>query len=187
MGVLFITESYLKNNTELNDNVDPKLIVPAITEAQDIDIQDLLGSALYADIKTKVSADADLSGYSSYKTLMDNYILPALKYYTLYRLLMPMTVKLMNKSVMTRSSDNGQPISLDDVYKLEERYLNKAQWYGRRLVAYLCDNTSTFTLYNSYTANNSTIHPNKSAYNAGMFLEINFNNNVGEKEEPTEC
>lgn len=181
MSVLFITEAYLKANTEVNDNVDPKLITPAITEAQDIDLQDLLGSALYTDLKTKVASDADLSGFASYKTLMDGYIIPALKYYTLYRLLMPMTVKLMNKSVMTRTSDNANSISIDDVYKLEERYLNKAQWYGRRLVNYLCDNTTTYTLYNSYTSNNSTIHPNQSSFAGGMFLEINNNDGFTEK------
>ncbi len=40
-------------------------------------------------------------------TLLDSYIAPCLKYYTLTEAMLPMTFKLMNKSVASRESDNA--------------------------------------------------------------------------------
>ena len=84
-------------------------------------LQSYLGSNLYNKVKSLVSAGTIGSGGNSYyKGLIDNYIQPCLKYYVLADLCIPMTVKMMNKSIATRSAENSQPISLDDIAMLSE-------------------------------------------------------------------
>lgn len=173
MTVYLISEQSLKDTTVLNENVDPKLIAPAILESQDIHIQALIGSNLYNKIVTLVG-NRSITGTTNgdYKTLLDVYITPALKYYTLAELVMSMTVKLMNKSVSTRTSDNANGLDLDNVALVRETFMNKAEWYGERLINYLKDHTSTYPEYllSTGTALHSTILPKRHSYTSGMYL-----------------
>jgi len=175
MAVYLISEQAIKDTTILNDNVDSKLIGPAILEAQDMHLQSYLGSNLYNKVKSLVSAGTIGSGGNSYyKGLIDNYIQPCLKYYVLADLCIPMTVKMMNKSIATRSADNAQPISLDDIAMLSENLMNKAEWYAQRMINYLMDNPSHFPEYPLSDGTHSNIRAKKSAYTGGMFLGMDY-------------
>ena len=44
--VYFISTTYLKDNTPLNENVDDKLLKSAIKEAQEIYVRDVIGSGI---------------------------------------------------------------------------------------------------------------------------------------------
>lgn len=168
----FISETALKDTTVLNENVDPKLISPAIIEAQDMFIQTILGSALYNRIDALIpSGNISLPANAVYKTLLDDYIQPALKYYTLAELVLPMSFKLMNKSIASRSSEFSNPISSDEFALVRENFMNKAEWYGKRLINYLRDNTLIYPEYmTTITINYSTIMPKSNSFTNGMFL-----------------
>ena len=77
-NVLFISETFLKQNTQVSDNVDVKYIRESILWAQDTEIQTVLGSTLYNKIKDEIDAST-LAGV--YKTLVDDYIQVTLKHY----------------------------------------------------------------------------------------------------------
>jgi len=70
MSVLFISETFLKQNTQVSDNVDVKYIREAILWAQDSEIQTVLGTTLYNKIQADITAGT-LAG--AYKTLVDDY------------------------------------------------------------------------------------------------------------------
>jgi len=53
MAVLFISETYVKNNTLIDENVDMRLILPSIKDAQELRIHPILGTPLYDDLKAK--------------------------------------------------------------------------------------------------------------------------------------
>lgn len=173
MVVYLISEQTIKDTTVLNENVDPKLIAPAILESQDIHIQSILGSNLFNKITTLVG-NKSISGTTNadYKLLLDSYITPALKYYVLAELVLPMTIKLMNKSIATRTSEFSNSIQIDDMALVRENFMNKAEYYGERLINYLKDNTTTYPEYllSTGTALFSTIIPKRSSYTSGMYL-----------------
>jgi len=54
--VYFISTTYLKDNTPLNENVDDKLLKSAIKEAQEIYIRDIIGSGIYNQLQTQAFA-----------------------------------------------------------------------------------------------------------------------------------
>ena len=47
MAVLFVSETYIKNNSVIDENVDMRLILPAIRDAQELRIHPILGTPLY--------------------------------------------------------------------------------------------------------------------------------------------
>ncbi len=55
--VLFINETYLKNNSVVDENTDMKVIQPTIEDAQNIHLHPVLGSDLFNDLKDKIIND----------------------------------------------------------------------------------------------------------------------------------
>ena len=153
----FITASFLKDNTPLNENVDDKLIKNAIKEAQDIYIQDLIGSDLYNELQTQIVAG---NTTALNVTLLDKYIQPCLMHYAVCESALPLTYKFLNKSISTRNADDATPINVQDLNMIEERYRSKAVFYGNRLVNYLKQNSTSYPLFENYGTGYDVIPPN---------------------------
>jgi hypothetical protein len=70
-NVLFISEARLKRLTAVHDNVEPQELTPFVVQAQDIYIQEILGTYFYNTLKDKIVNDT-IGGY--YQTLLNDYI-----------------------------------------------------------------------------------------------------------------
>ena len=75
-NVYFISETQLKEGSIIDENVDMKALKPMILIAQDQRIQPIIGSGLYAQLKTQIQAGT-LTALNT--TLLDTYVTPALK------------------------------------------------------------------------------------------------------------
>jgi len=175
MAVIFISEQALKDNSIINENVDMKVLLPTIKLAQEKFMLPILGTGLYNQIKTQVSA-ATVSVLN--KTLLDDYIQPALIWWIMAEAPMPLTYKFMNKSVATRSSENSNAASLNDLLKLEERFKDNAEWYSQRITNYLLENSTLYPLYLSPGNGIDTIVPKRTMYSSGMYLGSTINKNL---------
>lgn len=169
MAVLFISESYLKNNTLVDDNVDQRLIIPSIMTVQDMQLHPILGTPLYEDLKTKITASTLNSDET---TLINDYIAKMLLQWTMHELTMSMLFKYRNKSVATKSSDNSQPIDYQDLQFLRDDWKNKAEFYDKRLINHLIDNKALFP---KYTASSDDMNARKSAYSTSIYLGQSYN------------
>ena len=69
--VFLISEANLRQFTDLNNNVDSKLLSSAIRESQDIEIQRILGTKLYNKILDDIQNNT-LSG--DYQTLVVDWV-----------------------------------------------------------------------------------------------------------------
>jgi len=144
-----------------------KLLLPTIKLAQEKYVLPILGTALYNELKTQIT-NATLTVLN--ETLLDDYIQPCLIWWIMAESPMPLTYKFMNKSVATRSSENANAASLNDLLKLEERFKDNAQWYSQRVANYLLENSTQYPLYLNPGNGIDTIVPKKSVYSTGMFL-----------------
>ena len=84
----------------------------------------------------------------------------------------------MNKSVATRSSENANAASLNDLLKLEERFKDNAEWYSQRITNYLLTNSTLYPLYLSPGNTIDTIVPKRTMYSSGMYLGGTINKNL---------
>ena len=165
--VLFLTEQYLMETSVINDNADIELLKPVIKECQDIYIHSILGTGLYNELQTQITAST-LTALNT--TLLDTYIQPALRYWVQFESAPILTYKFMNKSIVKKNSENSTPVELNELKFLMDKFKDKAEWYSQRLTEYLCANQVSYPLFNNPGSTSDTIHPQGSQYSAGMYL-----------------
>ena len=144
--VLLVSEQRLKQWTQLDDNVRMNEITPHILQAQDIYIQNSLGTLLYDRIKDGVVAD-DLNANET--TLLKDYIGQTLMQYALYLMLPSIKYKVANQGVLNGSSEETTPTTLEELKYLRTTVLDLAEFYNKRLVKYFSDNPGMFPQYDA--------------------------------------
>lgn len=177
---LFISEQYVKDTTVIDENVDMKLLRDTIELCQEKYILPLLGTGIYNEIVTEV-----LAGSVSAKntTLLDSYINKCLRWWVQYEGVDVLTYKFMNKSVVKKNSENSQPIDMEEVRRLMEKWRTNAEMYSQRLTNYIIANNTTYTLYDNPGSTSDTIYPKKNSYTTSIWLGGSDNCNGKTLEE----
>lgn len=164
--VIFISEARLKKLTAVHANLEPDDLTPFVIQAQDIYIQDLLGTDYYNKLKTKV-----LSGTTNTieDQLLDDYIAPTLANYSVYMALPSFNYKIKNKSVLNPSSEEAVNTDLSELKYLRESVKNTAEFYRERTREFLIDNESSFPDY--LNPDTDGMAPNKlNEYSSGIVI-----------------
>lgn len=171
---LFFDENFLKENSEIDENVDMKLLNPTIYRCQIQYIQNVLGTNLYDKILAEIQAGT-LAGV--YLTLVDDYCVDALQYWVMYEVQIPLLFKFRDKAVSTKNSTNSSPISTKELSRIENRFKDKAEFFTERISAYLCANESSYPEYNTENEYDETRPqegmPTVSVYLGGPFATKN--------------
>lgn len=156
--VIFIDASYIKAYSHIDGSVDEKDMLPSIIQAQDSQIQPVLGTKLYKSLKTKISdGTIDDSPWVNYATLLNDYVrMTTLKWF-LVHFYPYLQGKIMNGTIGSRNVDNITALSQSEVARLVDMERTNAQFYTERLIAYLTNNTQSFILdYNKNTGADMT-------------------------------
>ena len=164
-----ISTTYFKENSVVNLNVEDQLINMSIIDAQEIHIQNTLGTKLYKKIISMVK-DGSITNGSVYQTLLDDYIVDALVKWTLVETLPYIHSKIMNKSVSTQTSDNSTPLSIEDLKYHIEQHRNKAEYKTQRMADYLCANSTLYPEYTQATTIDDIV-PQHNAYFSGVVMD----------------
>ena len=165
--VLFLSVDYLRDNTVINGNVDSERLEPFIQLAQNVHIEGVLGTLIYNEIIGQIQTDS-LTALN--KTLIDDFVQPALVQWSLYEALPFINYKLTNKSISTKNSDNSDPVDLDALHYLRTNVRNSAEYLSERITKYLDKNEVEYPLYCENTEVDE-ISPNKSNYFSGIVFD----------------
>lgn len=144
---LFINSEYLKSVSVIDENVDEKIIRLSIVRAQRLHIKPKLGTDLYNKFVTDINAGTPITGV--YKTLLDEYIIPALVEWSVYEATLGLNFKYRNKAIAAQSSENAQPADLTILSALKDDVKIPANQLTEDLVRYLCNNSSSYPEYES--------------------------------------
>ena len=177
---LLISEQRVKQYTNLDNNVRVEEITPFIIQAQDLYIQDQLGTLFYNRIKDGVIA-GDLNADET--LFLKDYIGPTLMQYALYLMMPALKYKLTDKGVLSGSSEETTQTSLDELKYLRQSTLNTAEFYAERLREYLIDNPGMFPQYD--TPGTDGMYPNKQTpYFSGLVVPKNRKVNYYDEKCP---
>lgn len=144
-NILLISEDYIKTNSGLNENIWGSYLTPAIREAQDIKLQEILGSSLYQSVIEKVKNGAIRNTqFNAYKELLDNYIQVYLMYQTISDLVPIIGIKLTNLGVVVSNDEHLTNLSQSDRSLVQTYYEQRADFYGKRLQDFLKTNSEAF-------------------------------------------
>lgn len=168
--IYLISTDTLKQNTPINDNVADYLLNAAIRDAQTINLQQTTGTCLYKKILQLVADNTiEAPENEKYKTLLDEYIQPLVINYALVYAIPAIRFKLMNVGVVSQSSENSQPTSLQEMQYVADEARNKAEYYATLLSNFLKAN---FKVYPEYLANKAIDEkrPTCTQYTSGLVL-----------------
>jgi hypothetical protein len=172
-NVLFISDSYLKQNSFVGENVQANVLTSAITTAQTIKIQSILGKALYDKLCNDIAnAGGSLTGVTgNYAILLEEYVIPALTNWALYESIVPLTLKFTNKGISRAQDQYTEGIDLETMKYIRNDVRNEAEWYSQRLTTYLCNNTTLFPEYSDYTARDLYPSVKAGGYESGIYFK----------------
>jgi hypothetical protein len=88
--------------------------------------------------------------------------------------MLPMTFKMLNKTLGTRTSDNTQPVTIDEMTMVERRYRDKAEYYAQRLREFLQANSTIYPLFFNPGSTIDTIRPHNTQLFGGIYLPPDY-------------
>jgi len=165
MKALFISTNDLVKNTFINGNVDPDTYTQYIFQAQQVHIQNYLGTKLYNKINDGIVA-GNLS--SPYTTLLNDYIKMMVIHWTMVEFLPYSSIKISEKGVFRHNSENSTTVDKIDIDFLIAKSMDTAQAYTNRFIDYMSFNQSLFPEYNNNS--NADVYPDKDANFGGWIL-----------------
>lgn len=163
---ILITRKDVVKFTAMNGNVDTDKFIQYIKIAQDVHVQNYLGTDLLESIQAKIIAGT-LTG--DYLSLVTDYVKPLLCHWAMVEYLPFAAYTIANKGVYKHSSENAENVSKEEVDFLVEKERTTAQYYTDRFIDYMSFNASSkFPEY--YSNNNEDIFPDKDANFSGWVL-----------------
>jgi hypothetical protein len=156
---LFITQTDLKANTILNGNVDADLFMQFIKIAQQMHLQNYLGTKLYDAITNKINTST-LS--EDYLNLVKDYVQPMLIHFAMIDYLPFANYQIRNGGVFKHRSENSETPTKEELDLLVQKHRTFADFYAKRFIDYMGIYASAkFPEY--WTNNNSDMFPDQKA------------------------
>jgi hypothetical protein len=163
---LFITRNDLVKYTAINGNVDTDKFIQFVKIAQDIHIQNYLGTDLFNKISNDIISDS-LSG--DYLTLVNTYVKPMVIHWAMVEYLPFASYTIANKGIYKPSAENATVADANEIDFLLKKSRNLAQYYTDRFINHMSYRTSsTFPEY--YSNTNEDVYPDKNANFEGWVL-----------------
>ena len=165
--VLFINRTDLVRNSIIDGNVDSDKFLPFLKLAQEVHIQNYLGTQMYNSLTVAIP-NIDLPANARWKTLLDDYVVPMLIWFSQVEYIPFASYQLRNGGMMKHRSENSDTVSKEEVDFLVEKARTNAEWYSRRFIDFMSFNETT---YPEYTSNvNNDIYPSYDATFNGWVL-----------------
>ena len=162
---LFISRTDLVKNSIIDGNVDTDKFIQFIKIAQDIEVQNYLGTDLFNRISADIIAGT-LSG--NYLNLVNDYVQPMLIWWAQVNYIPYAAYQIKNGGVFKHTSENAESASRSEVDYLVQKARNTAEYYTRRFVEYMNFNSNLFPEYNSNS--DSDVYPDSDSLFNGWVL-----------------
>jgi hypothetical protein len=164
---LFVTRHDISVFTAANGNIDNDKILPFINQAQDIHIQNYLGTDLYNKIQAEIVANTLVDPYLS---LLNDYIKDMLLHWSLVEYLPYAGVNIANGGIYTKNPENSTALTKEHVDYLIQKSESTAQFYTRRFRDYMTSGIAPANFPEYYSNTQSDMYPDDVAENQSWVL-----------------
>ncbi len=169
MKALFISIADLKAKSIIDGNTDADKLIHQIEVAQDMHIQNYLGGNLYDKLQDLIlSKEIDDAANSDYKALRDDYIKPMLIWFTQLEYLPFAMFKIDNGGINKHRGQESETVDFRDVDRMQSKITDRAEFYTKRFLDYICFNSQKFPEYNNNS--NGDMYPDKDSDNFSTFV-----------------
>lgn len=148
MKALFITMTELKRKSILDGALDTDKLIQFVEVAQDVHIQNFLGTKLYEKIQTLITASTlDDSANANYKTLLNSYIKPMLIWYSQYSFIPFAAFQISNGGIFKHTSESSEGATKEEIDALTAKAKDFADFYTNRFIDFMIENSSDYPEY----------------------------------------
>lgn len=162
---LFISRTDLVKNSIIDGNTDTDKFIQFIKIAQEIEVQNYLGTDLYNRISADIIAGT-LTG--DYLNLVNDYVQPMLIWWAQVSYLPYAAYQIKNGGVFKHTSENSESVSKSEVDYLVGKARDTAEYYTRRFIDYMSFNDNLFPEYRSNS--DSDVYPDSDSLFNGWVL-----------------
>ncbi len=167
--VFLTSEDFIKSVTNLSDNMQGKFMLPAMREAQTIDLQNIIGEKMLTRLQELIeTGEIGNVGNAAYKGLLEEcqYFLA---YSVIVKLILISAVKIDNVGPSTTGDERITNLTLEETFNLQKIYQDKADYYAYLLQKYILKNKAELPEINESTCKDikANLH---SAASGGLWL-----------------
>ncbi len=162
---LFISRTDLVKNSIIDGNTDTDKFIQFIKIAQEIEVQNYLGTDLYNKISADIIAGT-LTG--DYLNLVNDYVQPMLIWWAQVSYLPYAAYQIKNGGVFKHTSENSESVSKSEVDYLVGKARDTAEYYTRRFIDYISFNDNLFPEFRSNS--DSDVYPSNDSLFNGWVL-----------------
>jgi hypothetical protein len=162
---LFISRDDIIKFTVLNGNIDTDKFIQFIKIAQDVHIQNYLGTRLFNRLNDDIVNDDLIEPYT---TLLTTYIKPMLIHWAMVEFLPYAAYTVANKGVFKHNSENSTNVDKNEIDFLIAKERDVAQSYTNRFIDYMSFNQVSFPEYNANS--NADVFPDRDANFTGWVI-----------------
>ena len=141
-NVLLTSPDFVRENTNISDNVNSKVLSSAIREVQEDELQEILGQLLLEKLKELVAN----GGITSSENKVYKYALDKAQMFIAYKVvaetIMKVNFKIDNAGLIQTRDDNMDYVNLDDSLTIKNHYEQKADHWCYLLQNYLMEHLS---------------------------------------------
>ena len=142
--ILLVSPNFVKNVSNIDDNISGKLLEPAIFEAQNESLRGILGDNLEDTLEYLFdSGEIDQPENQKYKTLLIKcqYFLA---YTTISNVCMLTAVKISNAGLEQVSDEKMEPLDINDSFRLQAFYQHKADYFALQIQNFLLQHRNEY-------------------------------------------
>lgn len=160
MKALFITMTELKRKSIIDGTLDEDKLIQFVEVAQDIHIQNYLGTKLYEKMQTLITGGTlDNVANAKYKTLLNSYVKPMLIWYSQYSFIPFAAYQVSNGGIFKHQSENATSLTKEEIDSLAQKAKSFAEFYTNRFFDYIENKTADYPEYNGNQPDG--MYPNK--------------------------
>lgn len=173
MAIYFVTESFIKKNGIITQNVDVKDFTPLIQYSAKAFIKKQIGSLFFDDLLKKYNEQS----LSADEIRLVERMQFAISWRACANAVITLTYQLKNKGLQTQNDDNSESVELKEVTFVYDHYIQQANYFEKELRDFLIANKSLYPVFESKENNDSEWKLNEctdkgDSFNEGVGLLI---------------
>jgi hypothetical protein len=169
-GVLLVSETRIKNFTNVHQNVDTELLLPNIQIAQDLGGQMICGGAYYNELILQVSGNTLTT---TNREFLENFMGPYLIWRAYYESLPLIYMRMMNKTIVVGNTEEGSAIGISEMKYLRGIAMDRYEFYQQRILDEFRNFPNKYPTYYRYNQKDG-VPPQRDTYFSGIQFEPGF-------------
>lgn len=138
-NVLLCSPDFIRLNSNISDNVNSKILMTAIRETQEDELQEILGQILFEKLQDLVY-DGTIENEENliYKKVLDKAQM-FITYRVVAEIIILLNMKIDNAGLIQTRDENMEFMNIDDSFTMKQHYDTKASHYAYLLQNFLME------------------------------------------------